>query len=478
MGQRAENSKRCSQLDVKDMDDDLVNSMMRDAETHVERNREKLKKIGNDPLKIARMIDGIHLEKNNREYIAEVGIPQGRVVVKYSEISRARQSFGAVISVQLISTKEGTMPAFEQRLDLNSASGVSQLVTALNGAYGGKKENFNWTLILNRANNALKTAVLEEKKTLTAEGVAYQESPFLLRPFLQKDSANMVFGNSQTGKTYFALYMAACAVLKRDFFDYQTAPFKTLFLDYEDSHQTFVNRLHQIANGLRMEPKDILDSFRYYQPEAALKDESEIIAKFVETEGFDLVIIDAGADASGGSPNDETKVLELFNALNNIPCTKLIIHHEPKNVIGVSAENAYYGTAFWRARVRVGWRLTVESDESNEKIIKATITKNSNMAPVSPFVYKMIWGGQEIGKPSVMFSVMDNFVESDEAKIINFLIEMGESTTEQLIEGTSIKRTTLQRKLDTMLGKEMIERRRDEVHVRRVLWFIPKKSNL
>lgn len=459
-----------------------IEDWIRESETEVKQRKigwERIaKEAANNPLKSAKMIDGIKIEKANRIYTAEVGISQGRVLVTYSEINRSRQSFSAVISVQLIDTKEGVMPVFEQRLDLNSASGVSQLVTALNGAYGGKKENFNWTLILNRANNVLKKIVLEEKKTLGGEGLEYQESAFLLRPFLQKDSANMVFGNAETGKTYFALYMAVCAVLRRDFFDHLTTPFRTLFLDYEDSHQTFVNRLHQIATGLGADPKDVLHSFRYYQPEASLKDESEIIAKFVESEGFDLIIVDAGADASGGSPNDETKVLELFNALNNIPCTKLIIHHEPKNVIGISAENAYYGTAFWRARVRVGWRLTVESNDSGEKIIKATITKNSNMAPVEPFVYKMVWGGQDIGKPSVMFSVIDDFVESDEAKIINFLTEVGESTTEQLIEGTSIKRSALQRKLDAMLGKEIIERRRDEGHAKRVLWFVPKSAGL
>ena len=458
--------------------DALVNALVRDAEAETVRRIAENDKALKDPLAASKMIDGIRIERLDRTYVAEVGIPQGRVVIMYSEINRSRQSFSTVISVRLVHLQEGALPAFEQRLDLNSASGVSQLVTSLNGAYGGKKENYNWTLILNRANNVLKKIVLEDKKTLGGEHLEYQDSAFLLRPFLQKGSPNMVFGNSETGKTYFALYMAACATLQRDFFDYLTTPFRTLFLDYEDSHQTFVNRLHQIANGLGVNPKDVLGSFRYYQPEAALKDESEIIAKFVESEKFDLIIVDAGADASGGSPNDETKVLELFNALNNIPCTKLIIHHEPKNVMGIAPQNAYYGTAFWRARVRVGWRLTAESDDPTEKIIKATIVKNSNMAPVQPFVYKMTWGGQEIGKPSVMFSIVDDFVESDEAKIVSFLIEIGESTTEELIEGTSIKRSTLQRKLDALLGKGAIERRRDDSHVKRVLWFVPKGGGL
>ena len=436
------------------------------------------KELLENPALGSKLIDGITLAKVGRDYMCGVSIPQGHVKIVYSEILRSRQSFDTVISVQLIHSKEGTLPAFEQRLDLNSASGISNFVTSLNGAYGGKKENYNWTLILNRANNVLKQTLLEEKKPINVMGREFSSSSFLLKPFLQENEANMVFGNSEVGKTYFALYMAACAAAKRDFFGNETKPFKTLMLDYEDSVGSLTNRLHELSRGLEMPFDTLATAIEYYKPEASLKEETEIVAKMVEANGYSLVIIDAGADASGGSPNDETKVLEMFNALNNIPCTKLIIHHEPKNVIGLSPENAYYGTAFWRSRCRTVWRLTVEEHDGYKKTVKAVMTKGNNMAPVPPFTYTMTWGGDTIGKPSIRFESVDDFKPSDEKRIIDFLIEGGEATTEQIADACAMTIPTAKRKLSGMLEKEQIDRRRDIRHSRRVLWFIPGKGGV
>lgn len=410
--------------------------------------------------------------RQGRDITVKIPYSDGRVYIHFSEISRAHQSFTASLVVIVESVTEGVQDEYRQRVDISSHSAVEGLRRSLQNAYDIK--SIKWAIVLNKAFNAVVHKFNEEKKPEMAD-TDFKPVPFLLKPFLQKDVANMLFGNSEVGKTYFALQMAACAASGKDFFGYPTAQFKTLFLDFEDSRGSFSNRLHELAIGLEVPFESLRQAIHYYQPEASIRDESEVVAKMVVDGGYGLIIIDAGADASGGSPNDETKVLEMFNSLNNIPCTKLLIHHEPKNTEGVAAENAYYGTAFWRARVRVAWRLTVENHDGFTKTLKATATKASNMAPIQPFNYTMTWGGSEVGKPSLRFDTVDDFKPTDEAKILTFLAE-GEAGTESIADAVGLTRTTTQRKLSEMLEKDLIERRRDDSHVRRILWHLPGKG--
>ncbi len=418
-----------------------------------------------------KVVDSFDVVRQGRDVTVKIPYSDGRIYIHFSEISRAHQSFTTSLVVVVESVTDGLLDEYRQRLDLSSHSAVEGFRRSLQNAYDIK--SIKWAIVLNKAFNAVVNKFNEEQKPVMADA-EYTPVPFLLKPFLQEGVPNMVFGNSEVGKTYFALQMAACSAAAVPFFGYETKQFKTLFLDFEDSRGSFSNRLHELATGLDVSFEQLRQAIHYYKPEASIRDESEVVARMVVDGGYSPIIIDAGADASGGSPNDETKVLEMFNALNNIPCTKLLIHHEPKNTEGVAAENAYYGTAFWRARVRVAWRLTVENHDGYTKTLKATATKTSNMAPIQPFNYGMTWGGSEIGKPSLRFSLVNDFKPSDEANILNYLQE-GEAGTDSIADAVGITRTTAQRLLSKMLEKNLIDRRRDESHVKRILWHLPKK---
>lgn len=454
--------------------DSLINGLMADAKAYEAEKLAKIKADAKKPESGITMIDGMSVTKVNRQYIVEVPMPQGRTNVTFSEILRSRQSFEAVVAVGFVHNTEGAFPVFEQRLDLNSASAVSNLVTALNGAYGNKKEGYNWTLILNRANGAIKKIVIEERKSTNVAEYTYSEDEFLFFPFLQKDTANMVFGDGEVGKTFFCLSMVAHAITGKEFFGYTAMPMRTLLVDYETNEGSFSNRLHRIANGMGIAYSLLADSIEHYKPESAIRDETEIIARIVEEKKFDLIIIDAGADASG-SPNDEDKVLMMFNSLNNIPCTKLIIHHEPKDSQGKDADKAYYGTTYWRNRVRQSYRLTVENRESPLKtIIKATNTKSNDAAREGSFTYSIEFSPKGSLTPSVTFARVDDFQPTDDQKIIDYLEEVDKATTNEIFDATGMTLPTLKRRLQELMEKDVIEREKDEGHVRRVFWRLPK----
>lgn len=420
-------------------------------------------------IETTKLIDGLEIRKELRTHIVEVSVATGKVNFSFSEIIRAKQSFEAVIKIEMYHSTEGLLPAFEQRIDLNSASAVSNLATALNSAFGNKKEGYNWVLLLNKAGVAIKKLINEEKRPSQFEengDYSYKESVYLVKSFLEEGVANMIHGDAGTGKSYFCLMMAAQAYLGQYFFGYKSQTFRTLYLDWEDTEQSFNSRIHRIANSMPdVSFKDIREGIDYYKPEGSLVEEGEIIARFVEEKKYELIIIDAGGDATGGSPLDEQAVLRMFHAMDRIPCTKLIIHHEPKHTLGVASDKTYYGTTYWKAKSRVVWRLTTENLASDgSKTIKAEMTKANNSKLESPFHFMLKWDTQPpygMTMNQVEVEKEENSFHSREGKILDLLENDGAMSETTLISGTRESRSEIKRLLTGLEKKGKIEKKRD-----------------
>lgn len=402
--------------------------------------------------------------KTGREFTVYVPMKEGKVTVVFSEISQSRQSFSAVMSVQLDHSTEGLQTPFSQRIDLNSASAITDLRRSLDGAFG---KQHNWTIVLNKAANALRQVFVASQKPSFFLEDPYAEDTFLLRPFLQKDACNMVFGDSEVGKTYFCLRLAISLALGMPFLGY-AIPEKgrrTLILDYEDTPASFNNRLIELCGGLGVNKREAAASIGWYKPAGSIRDIVEIVSKFVTDNKFDLIIIDAGSNAAGGSPNDEQRVIDMFNALEQIPCTKLIIHHEPKDSEGKADNKAYYGSTFWRALNRVAWRLVLENEDDG-KLIKAVVAKKSNMGKVDPIMYRQKWlmNGFDYLNPNIpvtcTISVTDVIPKKSlETRIMETLQEHGPLTGSQIKDMTGLtadqfKKVTQKMKDDKVLKCE------------------------
>ena len=172
-----------------------------------------------------------------------------------------------------------------------------------------------------------------------------------------------------------------------------------------------------------------------------------------------MIVIDAGGDAAGGSPSDEEKVLELFNALENLYGTKVIVHHEPKVVM--NSDNAYYGSTYWKGRSRVAWRLEMESEDVTHKMIKATIQKRSNL-PMQPAIfYKQAFVG---GDTPIVTLTVDSKQEhnthgSIETRILAAL-EDGSKTTQEIADYIGRDRTRALEWLNKLLNQNKIGKQR------------------
>lgn len=330
----------------------------------------------------------VRVIKTDLGFVARAHTKQGYVFFYLSELTFSRQSVDAVMEIEVIS-KTGIRPSFVQRIDLRSSSAVRALVTDLNNAYGNKKEEngYNWSLILNTVIAEISRAIQKTQTVQSILDISFEEPRFLLSPFLQEHAPNLVFAQSEVGKTFFVQRMVLSLASGKDFMGYPSpSGKKTLYIDYEDSISAFASRLHKLCRGMAIEYKEIALLVSYYKPTGSLRNNIEIIKKMVKDNQIDLVVIDAGGDAAGGSPSDEEKVIDLFNALEELPTTKLMLHHEPKYVQNEAA--AFYGSMYWKARSRVAWRLEVESEEDDSKLIKMTIQKKSNLPPISALYYR------------------------------------------------------------------------------------------
>jgi predicted transcriptional regulator len=421
-----------------------------------------------------KLIDGLKVIKEGRDYIVEVPLSEGKVFITFSEIQRSRQSFETVLNVQLVHNKDGKLPAFERRIDMNSASAVDTLTTALNKAYGSGKE-YNWTLVMNRAAVAMKKLYRDEKKaTVFKADERYEQSTYLVEHFLEEGSPTLIHGDGSTGKSYLTLYLAVCAALGRPFFNKRTEYFKTLYIDHEATARKLRNRMHRVANGIGVSFESLVPHIHWYKPEGSLANEQEIIARMVEEGGYKCIIVDAGASASGGSPMDEQAVLKMFNSLDQIPCAKLIIHHEPKNVEGVGDDKSYYGTTFWRNAPRLAWRLKREAKEGNKSTIKAIHHKANDDGESLPFFYAMEF--TEDVAPRTTFNVVDEFTESDETKIVNLVVEIGEASLAQIVDATGLSKTGIHRALHTLMGDGRLVRVQDGKHRQKFVYKLADRE--
>jgi len=411
--------------------------------------------------------------KHDDGYAGSVSVEHGTIGLFVSELRPSRRSLECVIEIDVPEQSEVSAP-FRYRIDLRSNSAIKNLVSSLNNAFGGKreKEGYNWERILNGFIAELSDKLEGEQKSSDVSDLPFTEPEFLLRPFLQKDSSNLVFASSEVGKSFFALRMAVSLITGDPFLGHECIGGKrTLYIDYEDSQDSYASRLHKICRGLGVNFKDVAPFARYYKPMGSFVDNVNIIKHMVAAEKTDLIIIDAGGDATGGSPSDEQKVLDFFNALEEVPVTKLILHHEPKNVLNEGA--AFYGSMYWKARARVAWRLETESEESSTKLIRATIQKRSNLPYQEPFYYKIAFDAfalEDFGNTNLVPAItLNNALHEEtgiiESEITKLLRENGELSASQMAQMLGKDRSTVWRVLTSSL-KQRVDAVKDGKNVK------------
>lgn len=411
-------------------------------------------------------IDEAKIEQTDLGFFATLLESKGYLYFDFSEIFYDQKAIDCLCTISF-DISMGNITPFATRINLLSPFADKELVLKLNSCYGGKKDQcgFNWQLIINNIFNAVISAVRESQKVSYVTDMEYKPTEFMLYPFLQSNAPNMIFSQPEIGKSFLALRLGISQIAGIDFLGFKCEGGKrVLYIDYEDTKNVFSTRLYMVCKGLGIAYKDIAANFPHLRLHGSIKDNIGIIKRHVVTEKIDLVIIDSASRGSGGSPNDESLVLNLYDALPSIPATILLIHHEPKDTSGKD-KNSYYGSQFWRAGNRVAWRMELESEIENIKIIKMTINKKSNMGNQKPIYYEQRFILPEMPNeiPAIIIKLTEytpsNYGDMTAADIvIKFLEDNGPSAPKIIAEKTKQKPGTIRSAITRLVKDKMIEK--------------------
>lgn len=390
------------------------------------------------------------------QYEGVVTIPTGKVWLVASEVSIGFREVNCSLSIKIQDKKAGHLPPCRKRqLNVKSNSTIKDLISSLKSIY--KEQGYKWELIIEVFLSALLQEVeAGDTPTFLTGTEKHTDTQFLLYPFLQKDSATLLFADGDTGKTWFSLRLALSIASGEPFLSYQSPKgLKTLFLDYEDSVETFGERVRLLSAGLGKDFKTIAPFLSYKRMYSSIHDNIEPLRKFILENDISLVILDAGADAAGGDAIDSESVLKLYNALVRLGITSLVIHHEPKNAL--SDRNSHFGSMYWKNRARIAWRLQKEN-EDDSKLIKATLVKRNNIKETIPpfyYTYREITGQSAIMEsedlqklpeyPAVVFETMAPPKLETKDMVVKALKEHGDLTYTQLGEMTEKDADTIRK---------------------------------
>ena len=139
--------------------------------------------------------------------------------------------------------------------------------------------------------------------------------PFILRPFVERSGASLIFADGGSGKSIFAMAIAVSvasgvAVVGEP----SGEPQPVLYLDWESDQYAHTERLRAIcaASGIPVPP------IHYRRQVSSLSESVNTIRKEVATKGVGLVIVDSLGAARGDEPESAAVTIRLFTAARSL----------------------------------------------------------------------------------------------------------------------------------------------------------------
>ena len=237
------------------------------------------------------------------------------------------------------------------RFNLTSTSARANLAKELNV----RAESLDWQGMLEQACVKILDKHREgEPLVQLSEHRISERLPFRVVPVLQEKQSSVFYGHGDSGKSYFAAYLAVLVATGLAQNGFTPEPGNVLILDFETDEDTQADRVRKIANGLGISfPSNIY--YRYnHQPIAA---DIETVQRHVLEKDIALVIVDSAAPAVG-EPESAQMVTAYFSALRSLKATNATIAHLTKN----GKEDAPFGSVFWRNLPRASFRVNASHD--------------------------------------------------------------------------------------------------------------------
>lgn len=205
---------------------------------------------------------------------------------------------------------------------------------------------------------------------------------YRVKPLILEGQPNILFGLGGISKSYVAQLSCVLVDMYEPNSVFEAEPGRALYLDYETDEGDFKDRIDRIHKGLGIEMESTI---RYRFCAQPIANDITAIQRIVLANKIDLVIIDSGAFACGGAPEDANEVVRYFSALRSLKCSTLTICHQAKNLNG-EAEKTPFGSAFWVNAARNVWMMKKDQEPGQNEILVGLYNTKVNAAKLErPF---------------------------------------------------------------------------------------------
>jgi hypothetical protein len=404
------------------------------------------------------------IREENGEVIVRIAVENGVAQFSFTSIEQNKQdALDCVLSVELLVSGSASRP-WSQRINLLSGSAMEGLTRGLKNAFGKK---LPWELLLNTAQAKLISFLANRDMSIDLSEVPDEGCEMLFDPFLMKNSANLLFGDGGTGKSFFCLRLAISLATGIPFLGMQpNEAVPTLFVDYEDNPNTAAYRISHLCSALGLNKNEVKKYIKYYNPQGSpIYMIIPALKKMIREHHIGLVLVDSVATACGTEPEKAESASRYYNALSALGTTSLSIAHITKTEGG--SQDKAFGSVFWHNFARNTWNIQGKEDDIAPQGAEACLSnevgkqlilhhRKFNNGPKSkPISYRMVYA-----KNSVRFEDGQKgfFVEDkiERERVLEALRRESMTKNELLEELINIKDQKLKDVLATLRAQKTI----------------------
>jgi hypothetical protein len=311
----------------------------------------------------------------------------------------------------------------------------------------------HWGPYLEDGAYRLTCAAREGEPFVTLTGVPRSSTRELVPRFLYEGEPTLLYADGDTGKSRFALTLAA-AVQSGTSLPNGLTPARAVsvaYLDWETSRDTFETRLSEVAAGLGIAPPPIL----YKRMHRPLVDAASALASDLARRRIGVVIVDSQmlAVAGGeGAPFHEGAI-GLYNGLRLFaPAACLVLNH----VTGADARSGTparpFGGAFAFNVPRLIWEARRDNDDDAHAIV-FTCRKANNL-PRRPDPFGLRFDATTISALDLRDAGSVTLAGASLVYRLRLALARGAQTVEALAADLEVTENTIRRALNRWRRKD------------------------
>ncbi len=325
----------------------------------------------------------------------EVTVPVDIGPVRFSftgMVYEKRHDLMCYVEVEALTPGLAAAP-FGVRLNLESLSGREGFIRSLAKHY----PTGTWPVCVSVACSKAKEAFVNQQRGISMRSIveATQEH-FLIDGLIPENNSTVIFGDGEGGKTTITYDMGVAIATGSDFHGRAVKKRNVMIVDYESKESGARLRLGRITRGAGL--TDVPENIYYWWAQGIpLAEQTESLTKFIRDEDIGCVIIDSGAPACGGQPEDASTTVAFFNGVNRLgpDVTTIIIAHQSKaDAYGNNKSMTPFGSIFWKNLPRKTYLVESTKGETTNDIALVP-AKTNNDGRRKPIGFQYDYQGDE-----------------------------------------------------------------------------------